>query len=360
MGHLVGELKQKHSVLVITSHASGLRAPEEGVYRARWSGLIPFAVYALWRSAWVLRNRDIQVIFGGSVVVTPLVLILARLFGRKAVVQAHGLDLIYRSVPYQALCVRWIKWCDRLIANSSFTKSLAIHAGAEPERIAIIPPGVEPERYSFAENVETIAKELGLGGKKIILFVGRLARRKGVKEFIRNSLPEIIREVPNACFVVVGDNPSESLSSRDNMLGEIKKIILETGLQDRVRLVGALNDTDVIKLYQACDVVVLPVLPIADDVEGFGIVLLEAAAAGKPTVATRVGGIPDAVEDDKSGILVEPDDYHRLSQAVISLLKNRGKSLAMGEFGQRRVREQFAWSRVSALYEAAFDTPARS
>ena len=289
-----------------------------------------------------------------------VVLLLARLFGRKAVVQAHGLDLIYRSVLYQALCVRWIKRCDRLIANSSFTRSLAIQAGAESERITVVPPGVDPERYLFAENVETINKKLELGGKKVILFVGRLARRKGVKEFIRNSLPEIIREVPNTCFVVVGDNPSESLTHRDNVLGEIKKTISETGLQDRVRPVGALHDTDVIKLYQACDVVILPALPTQDDVEGFGIVLLEAAAAGKPTVATRVGGIPDAMENGKSGILVEPDDYHSLSQAVISLLKNRGKSMAMGEFGQRRVREQFAWSRVSALYEAAFDTPARS
>src|SRR5262249_17611430 len=98
-----------------------------------------------------------------------------------------------------------------------------------------------------------------------------------------------------------------------------------------VLLLGASSDDDLWKLYHASDVVVLPALATIDDVEGFGITLLEAAAAGKPSVATRVGGIPDAVENGKSGILVEPDDYCGLARAIVSLLQNREKSLAMGE-----------------------------
>ena len=358
MSDLVRVLKQKYSVFVITANAPDQRGQEEGILRASWSGLIPFAFYAIWRGMQLLkRNRDIRLIFGGSVVVTPLVLILARLFRRKAIVQAHGLDLVFPSSLYQSLCVRWLKFCDRVIANSAYTASLAKKTGVAADSISVIPPGMDPERLAPPAGVEASKTKLELPDGHIILFVGRLAKRKGVKEFIERSFVKIVREIPNICFVIVGDNASESLAQRDDVLSEIKALIARLNLQSHVRLLGALGDDDVVKLYHACDVVVLPALPTTDDVEGFGIVLLEAAAAGKPTVATRVGGIPDAVEDGKSGILVEPDDYYGLAQAIVSLLQNREKSSALGEFGQRRVREQFAWSKISARYEAAFDAP---
>jgi glycosyltransferase involved in cell wall biosynthesis len=86
-------------------------------------------------------------------------------------------------------------------------------------------------------------------------------------------------------------------------------------------------------------------------VEGFGIVALEAAASGKPVVATRVGGIADAVEDDKSGILVAAGDYRGLSRAVTALLRDGPFSAALGEFGRCRVREKFSWLGIGHCYE---------
>ena len=88
----------------------------------------------------------------------------------------------------------------------------------------------------------------------------------------------IAKEVPNVCFVIVGDNPSESLTHREDTLSEIKRIISDMSLQNYIRLLGSLNDDEVIELYQACDVFVLPALATTDDVEGFGIVLSTAAA----------------------------------------------------------------------------------
>jgi len=126
-------------------------------------------------------------------------------------------------------------------------------------------------------------------------------------------------------------------------------------LLNHVQLRGALDDDEVIQLYQACDVVVLPALVSTDDTEGFGIVLLEAAAAGKPAVATRVGGIPDAVEDGKSGILVDPGDYERLSQTLIDLLSNETARSTMGAYAQERIREVFSWNRVIGQYEKAVE-----
>ncbi|HEU4342884.1 MAG TPA: glycosyltransferase family 4 protein [Candidatus Binatia bacterium] len=351
--NLCENLKKRHQVSVITAYEPS-PVSEDRVFRAPWPGLVPFALYALWRGGRLLQqNPEIEVIYGGSVMVTPLVLVLARLFGRKVIVHAHGLDLVYRSYPYQLLCVRWIRYCGRVIANSHYTASLAIHKGAPPELVSVIPPGVHPERFAGPVNLEAIKKELGLEGRRVILFVGRLAKRKGVKEFIQESLPKIVERVPAACLAIAGGNPNDSLTQREDVLREIKAAVSETGLANHVRLFGRIVEGELISLYQACDVVVLPALEVPGDVEGFGIVLLEAAAAGKPVVATAVGGIPDAVEDGKSGILAGPGDYAGLSRSIIALLTDKEKSLAMGVYGQRRVQQKFAWNRIGSAYETA-------
>lgn len=360
MSHLVRTLSEKHTLRVITAHASGARVTEPNVYRARWPGLVSFALYALWRGARTCCNQDIDVVLGGSAMVTPLVLVLARLFGCKAVVQAHGLDIIFSNSLYQYLCVRWLKFCDRVIVNSAYTASLVVGKNVPESLISVIAPGINPEAFCSSPKGELSKRFSGLAEKPIILFVGRLAKRKGVKEFIERSLVRIIAEIPDACFVVVGGNASESLTQRDNMVGQIQRVIKKLHLENHVRLLGFLEDADVVNLYHLAQVVVLPVLPSSEDAEGFGIVLLEAAAAAKPTVATRVGGIPDAVEDGKSGILVEPSDYDGLCEAIIALLKNRDQRLSMGAFGQRRVKERFAWNKITALYEAVFETPAEN
>jgi phosphatidylinositol alpha-1,6-mannosyltransferase len=356
MDKLVAGLTKRHSVHVITAHVRERVSDESGVLRAPWPGLIPFACYALWRGAILLmRDPQIMVVFGGSAMVAPLVFLLARLFGRKAIVQAHGLDLVYKSTLYQALCVRWLKYCDRTVANSNYTASLAVQRGVSPRSISVIPLGVDTARFAPAANCGELKEEFGLAGRNVILFVGRLARRKGVKEFIQNCLPIIARDAPDSCFVVAGSNPAQSLAHRDDLLSEIRASVSELGLEDHTRILGEINDDELVKLYQCCNVVVLPALASAEDVEGFGLVLLEAAAAAKPVIATRVGGIPDAVADGKSGILREPGDYQGISQSVIELLTDKKRRAIMGEFARQRVQKKFSWEMIVARYDQLFD-----
>jgi phosphatidylinositol alpha-1,6-mannosyltransferase len=354
IGNLCSGLRSKHSVVVVTSYAKS-RHSEKDTFRARLPGLFPFALYAIWRGALLLLgNSEIRVIFGASATVTPLVLILARLFGRRAIIQVHGLDVLYQSFLYQQLCVRWLKSCDCVVANSAYTAKLAELKGVTRARISAIPPGVHPDRFNVPTDVDATRRAWNIERRKIILFVGRLAKRKGVKEFIENSLAQIIQEIPEACLLIVGDNPTESLVHREDIVAGIKATIGKSNLEQYVRLIGSLGDDELIKLYQACDVVVLPALNVEDDVEGFGIVAVEAAAAGKPVVATRVGGISDAVEDGKSGILVDPGDYTDLSQVVISLLKDHEASSSMGNYGRCRVTRQLDWDHVIRRYEKVF------
>jgi len=360
IGSLCAELEKKHSVHVITAHASSAVPGEKNVFRAPLPGLIPFALYALWRGALLLlRNPHVRVVLGGSALVAPLVVLIARPFRRRAIVLTHGLDVVFHRGLYQLLCVSWLKSCDRVVANSTHTAELVKAKRVTADRLIVIPPGVEPERFSVPSDELANRRRWNIEDKKIILFVGRLARRKGVKEFIENSLGDIVDEVPQALFLIAGANPSESLTHRDDVVSELSEAITRHRLDDHVRLLGSISDDELIALYQVCDVVVLPVLDTKDDVEGFGIVALEAAAAAKPVVATRVGGIADAVEDGKNGVLVEPGDYNLMSQTISALLKDREANMSLGGHGRCRVVKEFSWRYIGARYEDVFESATR-
>ena len=358
LGSLCDELRKSHLVYVVAPHAP-VSVSEKNVFRAPLPGLITFAFYSIWRGAALLaRDRQIRIVFGGSALMTPLVLVLSRIFGRRAIIQIHGLDIIYRSLLYQWVCVRWLNFCHHVVANSRYTAQLAETKKVSPDRITVIPPGIVFERFNQRTDCLADKRTWGIEGKKVILFVGRLARRKGVKEFIENSFVTVLRENPETEFLIVGDNPNESLTHRDDVVSEIKASVSKLGLENHVRLLGALSDDEVIRLYHACDVVILPALNMKDDVEGFGIVALEAAAAGKPVIATRVGGTPDAVEDGKSGILVDSGDYKGLSQVLTALLRNFESRLSFGQYGRCRASQKFSWRRIIATYEHVFNVEA--
>jgi phosphatidylinositol alpha-1,6-mannosyltransferase len=346
-------LAKKHSVFIVTSHSAPSYSQGPVIYRPRWPGLSVFFLYALVRSGLLLcRNRSISVVLGGSALVAPIVLFLARLFNRKAVVLTHGLDLTYPSMLYKVACLRWVRFCDRIIANSRYTAELAHRRGAAEGAVTVIPPGVSCERFISLPPRERFAQALGLADRKIVLFVGRLARRKGVNEFIEQALPLIAQAVPAVCFVLVGSNPTESLAHREDLVGQLKTTVAAAALEQHVRFLGPLDDQELSKVYQIADLLVLPVLSLKDDVEGFGVVVLEAAAAGIPAVATRVGGISDAIEDRRSGILVEPGNYEQLAQSVIELLTDEEKRQRLGNYAKSRARKKFSWDKIIPVYES--------
>ena len=212
-------LSRNHRVSVVTAYAEKhFAAGAETVFRPASPGLIRYFLFALAKGAALLcGNRNISVVFGGSVLVTPIVLILARLFRRKAIVQAHGLDLIYAGSIYQFFVVRGLRYVDHTIVNSRHTAGLARQKRVKARAIEVIPPGVDCQRFQVAEDPEALKQARGLANRKIILFVGRLVRRKGVKEFIEHSLVDIVKQAPEVCFVIAGDNPTESLSPHDDV-----------------------------------------------------------------------------------------------------------------------------------------------
>jgi len=356
---LADGLRKNHCLFVVTSFAS-VADGEKEVFRPRCSGLLPFFFYSLYRGSVLLaRHPEIRVILGGSTLVLPVVVLLAKIFRRRSVVLVHGLDLVYPSMLYHLFWLRWLRHCDRVVANSSHTASLAARINLRKDAVQIIPPGIYWDSFALPVGREEKAA-MGLDGRKVLLFVGRLARRKGVGEFLQRSFARIVREVPEAYFLIVGENPSHSLAHHEDIASEIRRVVRGMTLESHVRMLGRLTDLELAKVYQISDLMVLPALATKGDVEGFGIVILEAAAAGRPTVATRVGGIPDAIEDGRSGILVDPEESDRMSEAVVRLLRDDQARLALGQYAQNRVREQFGWDSIIRRYEELFKSMTES
>lgn len=319
------------------------------VYRPGGRGIIRFIFHALNCGIRLTSLNDINIIVVGSAAEISVGYILSRLRKKPLVALVHGLDVIYANRIYQWYISRFLNSCERIIVNSHATKQECIKRGVEEYKIVVINPGID-----FKEFVkeQAISKNLTFDFDKtdIILSVGRLVERKGVKEFITHVMPLLVRKYPEVTFIIVGLEPKKRHLLRRNLRSEINYEINRLGLNKHVFLLGEISRSELLYLYKKCKLFVLPVIPTKGDMEGFGIVLLEANAAGKPVVASRIGGIPDAVIDGKNGILVEAGDWEKFAGAVGQIISDNGFRNELGEYGRQRVRLEFDWSIVIKKY----------
>lgn len=259
-----------------------------------------------------------DIVIGGSGLVGPVVVVLAKLSGARSVLLLHGLDIIADSRIYQMMFVPFLRMADAAICNSRNTARLATKYGVPKERITIINPGVELPQTTVSR--EDSKQRLDCAGQKVLLSVGRLMPRKGLAEFIANSLPQVIAADSAWLLLIAGAEPDNALNRpRESVLESIQGVIAKHDLQEQVRLFGHANDEDLAILYAAADVFVFPLIEMQGDVEGFGMVAVEAAAYGTPTVAFDCGGVADAVMDGASGALIAAGDYERFSDAILEV-----------------------------------------
>lgn len=266
----------------------------------------------------VFKERPAWMV-AGSGLTAPVTLLIARIVGAKAVVYVHGLDLLAANALYQSVWVRAIRLSDIIIANSRNTASLAAGAGVPEDRVHVLNPGVSIPDYVECSSGKVFNE---FSSRKVMLSVGRLTERKGLRGFISDVLPLIVKQVPDVMLVVVGDDASDALgSARIGRREQLRGLVLAHGLQEHVAFVGACNDEVLQDLYRVSRVHVFPVVEIPGDVEGFGMVALEAAAYGVQTVAYAVGGVPDAVIDGETGALVSPGDTQGFARKVVEILQ---------------------------------------
>lgn len=303
-----------------------------------------FLPWAILRTLILLPQHDVLLLGDG---VLALLGAIAKLFNpRKTVVSVlHGLDITYPSALYQTL---WVKACfrslDGAIAVSHATKDEAVKRGFDESKIFVIPNGIEAARFRYSQDRAKLSQLLKFDttGSVILLTVGRLVKRKGVAWFIRHVLPLLPAEFR---YVIAGSGPEEAA---------IRDAIAASGTAERVFLLGRVSDADKAVLLGNADVFVQPNIPVAGDMEGFGIAVIEASAAGLPVVASRLEGLADAISDGQNGRLVVPLDAPAFA-AAITPLRDETLRNEQGSRGQAFTTEHFDWSIIGKRYALLFE-----
>lgn len=352
--HMADELSQQASVQVIGPKGAALLKPQAiTLTEAPLKPLPLFLFVAFFKGVWLALRWKPDVILAGSGLTAPIAWLLSKLCGARSAAYLHGFDITVNNGLYRKLWRPTFKKLDQIIVNSTPTQVLAIEAGVSQPRISIVYPGVSlPTAPQPAKEIAAFKEQHGLTDKKILLSVGRLTTRKGLREFVEKALPDIVKAEPNAVLVIVGEAPKNSLGAGIQTVDSIKIQAEQSGVPGHLKFLGVITEKDLLATaYEAADVHVFPVRHIPDDPEGFGMVAIEAAAHGLPTVAFATGGIVDAVRQGESGYLVEQDNYSAFSQYAVQLLQLPPNTAGIQDFAQGFAWEHFGESVFNALRE---------
>ncbi|HYB76915.1 MAG TPA: glycosyltransferase family 4 protein [Candidatus Bathyarchaeia archaeon] len=222
---------------------------------------------------------------------------------------------------------------DAVIAANGFARANLLRIGVPAQRIFTVLPGVDSERFSPRPPRPELVRQFGLQGKLTILSVGRLVERKGHSMVLR-ALARIRHSIPPFQYLIVGEGPEKAA---------IAALARELGLSEQVILAGKAQDQQLADIYNLSDLFVLANRVVAGDLEGFGMVFLEANAAGKAVLGGRTGGTSEAVVDGSTGMLVDPESVEEIAGALQLLLTNADLRQRFADAGLRRARAEFCW-----------------
>jgi len=284
-----------------------------------------FLVSAFFKSIYFATKNKYSLCIAGSGVTSPIANLVGKLYSVPVITFVYGLDLVVKNPIYQSFFVPFIKYSDKVIAISESTKNLAVQKGISADQIEILYPGVEI-KTEFS-NTFDFKEKFNIYKKNILLSVGRLIPRKGIAEFIEYSLPKIIHECPDTVFVIIGSEATYALKKDYPVIDQIRKVIVEKNLTDHVILTGRVDDQTLWSAYQQADLFLFPLRDVPGDIEGFGMVAVEAASFGLPTIAFAVGGVVDAIENNTSGFLISPGSYDEFSNIVIECLRDKAQKI---------------------------------
>jgi phosphatidylinositol alpha-1,6-mannosyltransferase len=297
----------------------------------------------------IARDSIKQVFFGAA---APLA-IMARSLRRKGVVNivalTHGHEVWWAKLwPFSSAISFIGNNVDHLTYLGEFTKSeiakaLSIKAKS---RLVKIAPGIDTDHFAPDSGSIQLRRDLGLIDKKVIVSVGRLVHRKG-QDFLIQSLPAILEKHPTAHILMVGEGPYRK---------DLTKIVEKLKLSQAVTFIGRIQYKDLPRYICAGDIFAMPSRSrlAGLEVEGLGIVYLEASSCALPVVAGRSGGAPDAVDEGITGFSVDGTSTVEISSVIIKLLDDPAKAKAMGTAGRSWIIEKWRWEIWSKQFNALF------
>ena len=292
-----------------------------------------------------IRSKRIDTVFHAQWTTLPVSVFLKKAGIIDSIfVASHARELLFN--PFKSngfasdLYVKYrkalLKYVDVFFPVSEYTAGLLQEEGISGHKIEVVINGTDPDSF-YPMNTEKCKQELGLKDKKVLLTITRLVSRKGVDTVLK-ALPQLTKIYPDLIYMIVGEGQDREA---------LEQLVQHLGLDDFVEFTGRVPYENLIKYYNACDVFVMPSKTEAPDVEGFGIVFLEANACKKPVVGSRSGGIPSAVLDEQTGLLVEEQNPEELATAIKRLFDEPELASRLGENGRDRILKEANWDAVS-------------
>jgi len=304
--------------------------------------LLWFFPYSFFRALYLIRKYSVQFVHLCDGLLAPLGILLKHLTGVKVTVTIHGLDITYKNSFYQM----FIPWCitklDGVVCVSHSTRDECVRRIIPcPKCCTVIPNGIRPDQLYLKQSKNELRRKLenligiSLNNKKILFTIGHLVKRKGVAWFVENVMPRL----EDSClYVVAGEGPERKT---------IQEIVDRYNLQDRVLLLGELSDEDRKFIYNASDIFIMPNITVTGDVEGFGIVALEAGSCGLPVVASNIQGLRDAVINGKTGYLVEEGGVDGFVGRITDMNLDKAQIREI-------VNSTFDWAKIYKRYHDVF------
>lgn len=291
-----------------------------------------------------------DVIFLQDGVLAPLGWALKLLTHRPTLIVIHGLEVTHKNPVYRLLVFPFIERQTAFAAVSEGTKQAAIAAlgRAVGERVEVIRNGLSDVFYSTRprdEQLRIVAQETDLALQRlqqspILVTAGRLVKRKGVSWFVDNVMPRIVMDDPGSLYLVAGSGPQQA---------EIELAINRHGLTGNVKLLGRVSDECLKALYNVADVFLMPNVQVPNDMEGFGLVALEAASCGALVVASDLEGISDAVVNGKNGYLVPTEDVSAYAAIITRELAGRTQS---PDAVRQYTLDHYSWADAATAYRS--------
>jgi len=315
------------------------------VFRDRSKILLPTPRVAFHLHNIVKSEGITTAAFGAAAPLGLLSASIKRAGVRRTVALTHGHEVWWAKVfPFNLLLRRIGSTVDVLTYLGEFTRNAISHGLTvqAQQSMVKIAPGIDVEHF-LPTDASALRKSLGLTEKKVIVSVGRLVHRKGQDRLIE-AMPEILKTVSNAHLLLVGEGPH-----RDHL----QKLIQKHRLEDSVTLIGRIDYKDLPLYICVGDVFAMPSRSrlMGLEVEGLGIVYLEASACGLPVLAGNSGGAPDAVVQNETGLVVDGTNNKEIADAAIALLTKVDLSKKMGAAGRQWIVENWRWEIWSRSFE---------
>lgn len=320
------------------------------VLEARWKWVhvlaVPFLIKTYFQLLLHIRRREVDVILFSSMVTAALAVLLRGSLhanGVRAAAIVHGQDVTKPVRAYQAFVPRVFCALDLVLPVSAATGEACIARGLPPSKLGVVHNGVKLDRFSAYKwpagerTAHPFRSELPINAF-LLVSVGRQVKRKGFAWFINEVMPRLPE---NVHYWLGGDGPESQL---------IREAIDSNGLQHRVKLLGRLGDSQLAQLYQSADIFVMPNIEVPGDMEGFGVVMLEAGLNGLPTVAARLEGIREVITEGENGHFVTTENVTEYISLIVALEADRIRLAELSVSSARHVSLTFAWETVARNY----------